>query len=233
MHLIIIRLFSAFHHSLYIFALFGSPRYAPQQQATPTTSGRLSCSHVEIRKLQQENGFLRKQLAPEPSTTDIPPSPSGRITSPTVSSLSRSSPSSYKLFPSPNNASTSLPKIAKPKRDKSQPSLTAIARQFSSPSKPTSFKLIHVPIRHCLSLQQLRSSVCRLHVNTRRILDIHYSDRNLVSFLTHIGYETEIRLQLSKFNITVRCNFDPLDPSIIRDPTLINEPIDRRLQHAR
>ncbi|KAG1455416.1 hypothetical protein G6F46_008151 [Rhizopus delemar] len=148
-------------------------------------------------------------------------------------SLSRSSPSSYKRFPSPNNASTSLPKIAKPKRDKSQPSLTAIARQFSSPSKPTSFKLIHVPIRHCLSLQQLRSSVCRLHVNTRRILDIHYSDRNLVSFLTHIGYETEIRLQLSKFNITVRCNFDPLDPSIIRDPTLINEPIDRRLQHAR
>ncbi|KAG1451727.1 hypothetical protein G6F46_009940 [Rhizopus delemar] len=57
--------------------------------------------------------------------------------------------------------------------------------------------------------------------------------RNLVSFLIHIGYETELRSQLSKFNITVRDDFDPLDPSIIRDPTLVNEPIDRKVHHAR
>ncbi|KAG1048806.1 hypothetical protein G6F43_008829 [Rhizopus delemar] len=56
---------------------------------------------------------------------------------------------------------------------------------------------------------------------------------NLVSFLIHIGYETELRSQLSKFNITVRDDFDPLDPSIIRDPTLVNEPIDRKVHHAR
>ncbi|KAG1053749.1 hypothetical protein G6F43_004190 [Rhizopus delemar] len=58
-------------------------------------------------------------------------------------------------------------------------------------------------------------------------------DRNLVSFLIHIGYETELRLQLSKFNNTVCDDFDPLDPSIIRNPTLINEPIDCKVQHTR
>ncbi|KAG1457647.1 hypothetical protein G6F46_007651 [Rhizopus delemar] len=56
---------------------------------------------------------------------------------------------------------------------------------------------------------------------------------NLVSFLIHIGYETELRLQLSKFNNTVRGDFDHLDPSIIRNPTLINEPIDCKVQHTR
>ncbi|KAG1448861.1 hypothetical protein G6F55_010438 [Rhizopus delemar] len=177
----------------------------------------LAAAHAEIRKLQQENAFLRKQLAPKPSITNIPPSSSGCTISLTV-------PSSLIVPPS---------HIAKPKRDNSQPSLTAIARQFSSPAKPTGFKLIHVPIRHRLPLQQLRSNLRRLHINTRQILDIHYPDRNLVSFLIHIGYETELRLQLSKFNITVRDDFDPLDPSIILDPTLVNEPIDHKVKHAR
>jgi hypothetical protein len=49
----------------------------------------LAAAHAEIHKLQQENFFLWKQLALKPSTTDMPPSPSGRTTSPAVSSLPR------------------------------------------------------------------------------------------------------------------------------------------------
>ncbi|KAG1141345.1 hypothetical protein G6F37_006935 [Rhizopus arrhizus] len=142
--------------------------------------------------------------------------------------------SSYPKPSSPlhNNASTPPPKFSKSKHDNSQSSLTAIARQFSSPAESTGFKLIHVSIRYRLPLQQLRSNLSRLHINTRRILDIHYSDRNLVSFLIHIGYETELRSQLKKFNITVRNDFDPLDPSTIRDPTFVSEPIDCKVQRA-
>ncbi|KAG1319292.1 hypothetical protein G6F62_011913 [Rhizopus arrhizus] len=106
----------------------------------------LATAHTEIRKLQ-ENAFLRKQLAPKPSITDIPPSPSGHTTSPTLSSLPRNHPTPSKRLSSPNNASPPPPKPAKPKRDDSQLSLTTIARQFSSPAKPTSFKLIHVPVQ--------------------------------------------------------------------------------------
>lgn len=55
-------------------------------------------------------------------------------------------------------------------------------------------------------------------------------ERGLVIFLIHIGYETELCSYLSKFNITVRGDFDLLDSSIIRDPTLINEPTDCKIQ---
>ncbi|KAG0758218.1 hypothetical protein G6F57_007514 [Rhizopus arrhizus] len=167
------------------------------------------------------------------SATNIPPSLSGCTISPAVSSPSCNPPIPSKCSSSPNNSSTSLPKIARPECDNSQPSLTAIAGQFFSPAEPTNLKLIHVSARSHLFLQFLRSNLCRLHINTRRILDIHYSDRNLVSFPIHIDYKTELRLQLNKFNITVRDDFYPLDPSIIRDAILVNEPIDCKAQHAR
>ncbi|KAG1131378.1 hypothetical protein G6F42_003304 [Rhizopus arrhizus] len=78
--------------------------------------------------------------------------------------------SSHLNVPSPSNISPPPPRVTKPKRDNSQPRLTAIARQFSSPAEPTGFKPIHVSVRRRFSLQQLRSNPCRLHTDTRRIL---------------------------------------------------------------
>lgn len=75
-----------------------------------------------------------------------------RTTSPAVSSLSRNLPIPCKCFSSPNNASPPPPKAANPKRNNSQPSLSAITRQFSSSVEPTSLKLIHVPVLHRLLL---------------------------------------------------------------------------------
>ncbi|KAG0750421.1 hypothetical protein G6F57_001688 [Rhizopus arrhizus] len=192
----------------------------------------LTTAHAEICKLQQENTFSRKQPAPKPSTIDIPPSLSGRTTSPTVSSLLRNLPILSKRSPLPNSASPPPPRVAKTKRDNSQPRPIEIVWQFSSPAEPTRFKLIHVSIRRCLPLKQLRSNLRRLHINTCQILDVYYSNRNLVSFLIHIDYKTELRSQLSKFNITVCDDFDPSDPSIIRNPILINESIDCKVQRA-
>ncbi|KAG1153032.1 hypothetical protein G6F37_000006 [Rhizopus arrhizus] len=172
-----------------MFTLFRSPRNAPQQQAG------LAAAHAEIRKLQQENAFIQKQIAPKPSTTDVPPSPSRHTTSSIVF------PTPSKRFSSPNNISPPPPKVAKPERNNSQLSLTATARRTNR------LKLIHVPVLYCLPLQQLCSNLCRLHINVYQILDIHYSDRNSASFLIH------------------HCKFNtPVDPSIIRDPTFINEP---------
>ncbi|KAG0932710.1 hypothetical protein G6F57_010204 [Rhizopus arrhizus] len=119
-----------------------------QQIQLPQTD--LATTHTEIRKLQQENAFLRKQLAPKPSTTDIPPCPSGHTTSPTLSSLPRNHPTPSNCPSSPNNASPPPPKPAKPKHDDSQLRLAAIARQFSSSAEPTSFKLIRVSVRRRL-----------------------------------------------------------------------------------
>ncbi|KAG0819571.1 hypothetical protein G6F17_000339 [Rhizopus arrhizus] len=65
------------------------------------------------------------------------------------------------------------------------------------------------------------------------VFQIHYSDRNVVSFLIHTGFEPELRFQLYKHKITIRDDFDPLSPSIIRDPTLLNESIERKTKLAR
>ncbi|KAG0890176.1 hypothetical protein G6F29_002746 [Rhizopus arrhizus] len=58
-------------------------------------------------------------------------------------------------------------------------------------------------------------------------------NRNVVSFLIHTGFEPELRSQLYKHKITIRDDFDPLSPSIIRDPTLLNESIERKTKLAR
>ena len=185
----------------------------------------LATVHAESCKLQQENVSLRKQLALKPPTTNIPLSSSGHTTSPTVSFLLHNPPTLSKR--------PSSPKVAKPKCNTSQPSLAAIARQFSSPAEPTGFKHIHVPVRFPLPLQQLLSNLCRLHINAHRTLDIHYSNRNLASFLIHICYETELRSPLSKFNITVCKGFDFLDASTIHNPMPVNELTSRKVQRVR
>ncbi|KAG1052662.1 hypothetical protein G6F43_005209 [Rhizopus delemar] len=107
----------------------------------------------------------------------------------------------------------------------------SIAKQFSLPT--TGFKFIHLPIQCRLPLNQLRSSLHRLHINTRRILNIQYPDRHVVSFLIHYGYENELREQLRKVHILVRDNFDPLDPENVRDPEFINAPTHRKAEHTR
>jgi hypothetical protein len=190
-----------------------------QQQAD------LATAHAESCKLQQENVSLRKQHALKLLTTDIPLSSSGHTTSPTVSSLPHNPPTLSKR--------PSSPKVAKPKCNTSQPSLAMAARQFSSPAEPTGFKHIHVPVRFPLPLQQLLSNLCRLHINAHRTLDIHYSNRNLDSFLIHIFYETELRSPLSKFNITVCEDFDFLDASTIHNLIPVNELTGRKVQRAR
>ncbi|KAG1040339.1 hypothetical protein G6F43_012302 [Rhizopus delemar] len=164
----------------------------------------LAIANAKIHQLQQENVSLRKQVSSEPTPT------------------ANSSPPSDSTPPHPN-----LPN-PQPKH-----SLAAIARQFSSPTAPSSFTFIHVPIHDCLSIHQLRANIRELHINTRRILDIQYSDRNVARFLIHTGFEPEFHFQLYKHKITIRDDFDPLNPSIIRDPTLLNESIERKTKHAR
>jgi hypothetical protein len=205
----------------------------PSKKHLQQLQADLAAANATIRRLQHENASLKNQLSSKPATTDTPPYPSECTTSSTVPSSPRNHLTPSKRPPSPNTAPPPPPKVSKPKHDISQPSLAAVARQFSSPSEPAAFKFIHVPVRRRLPMQQMRANLRKLHINTRRILDIQYPDRNVASFLIHIDYETELRSQLSKLKISVRDDFDPLDPSTIRDPDLINETIDRKIQHAR
>ncbi|KAG1558246.1 hypothetical protein G6F49_004676 [Rhizopus delemar] len=147
----------------------------------------LAIANAKMHQLQQENASLRKQISSE-------------LTPTTNSSLpSESTPPSSKCPRSPNNdAAPPTTKVSKLPNPKPKHSLAAIARQFSSPTAPSSFTFIRVPIRRCLPIHQLGANLLELHINTHRILDIQYSDRNVVSFLIHTGFEPELRLQLYK-----------------------------------
>ncbi|ORE11154.1 hypothetical protein BCV72DRAFT_253953 [Rhizopus microsporus var. microsporus] len=89
----------------------------------------------------------------------------------------------------------------------------ATARTFSLPSSNQSFKYLYVPVQRRIPINQLRSRLRRLHINSSRILDIHYPDRHFVALLIRNDYESELRSQLNKLTITVCDEYDPLDPA--------------------
>lgn len=58
----------------------------------------------------------------------------------------------------------------------------------------------------------------KLDINNNRILDIHYPDRNVVALLVHNDYADELRSHLQRFKATLKDDFNPCDPKILRGP---------------
>ncbi|CAO3660637.1 hypothetical protein G6F70_003681 [Rhizopus microsporus] len=94
----------------------------------------------------------------------------------------------------------------------------AAARTFTVPSVNHGYKFLYLPLRHHLPIGQLRSRLRQLNINTCRIFNVHYPDRHLVALLIHNDYENELHLQPKKFKIPIQDDYDPLDPSNLRNP---------------
>ncbi|EIE91859.1 hypothetical protein RO3G_16570 [Rhizopus delemar RA 99-880] len=81
----------------------------------------------------------------------------------------------------------------------------------------------------------IRTRLRKLDIKNNRILDIHYPDRHVVALLVHNDYVNELRAQLERFKITIKDNFDPCDPEILRDPKYADlstaEPANYALMH--
>ncbi|CEG78794.1 hypothetical protein RMATCC62417_13346 [Rhizopus microsporus] len=75
-------------------------------------------------------------------------------------------------------------------------------------------KLPHVRV----PIGQIRSCLRKLSTNNNRIIDIHYPDRNIVAFLIHNDYEDELRQQLQRFKVTIKEDFNPCNPQVLRNP---------------
>ncbi|KAG1150757.1 hypothetical protein G6F37_009888 [Rhizopus arrhizus] len=94
----------------------------------------------------------------------------------------------------------------------------AAARLLQSPSTNQGFKYIHLPMKTRVPIGQIRSRLRKLDINNNRIIDIHYPDRNIVALLIHNDYENELRQQLQRFKVTIKEDFNPCDPQVLRDP---------------
>lgn len=98
----------------------------------------------------------------------------------------------------------------------------AAARLLQPPSANQGFQYLYLPTKARVPIGQLRSRLRKLDINNNRILDIHYPDRNVVALLIHNDYEDELRSQLKRFKISLKDDFDPCDPKILRDPKYVD-----------
>ncbi|KAG1137689.1 hypothetical protein G6F37_011048 [Rhizopus arrhizus] len=94
----------------------------------------------------------------------------------------------------------------------------AAARLLQPSSTNQGFKYIYFPTKARVPIGQIRSRLCKLDINNNRIIDIHYPDRNIVALLIHNDYEDELRKQLQCFKVTIKEDFNPCDPQVLRDP---------------
>ncbi|KAG1144860.1 hypothetical protein G6F37_005919 [Rhizopus arrhizus] len=86
------------------------------------------------------------------------------------------------------------------------------------PSTNQGSKYIYLPTKARVPIGQIRSRLRKLGINNNRIIDIHYPDRNIVALLIHNDYEDELRQQLQRFKVTIKEDFNPCDPQVLRDP---------------
>jgi ribosomal protein L37AE/L43A len=94
----------------------------------------------------------------------------------------------------------------------------AAARLLQSPSENQGFQYVYLPTKARVPIGQIRTRLRKLDITNNRILDIHYPDRNVVALLVHNDYVSELRKQLGRFKVTLKDDFDPCDPKVLRDP---------------
>ncbi|KAG1447746.1 hypothetical protein G6F55_010966 [Rhizopus delemar] len=94
----------------------------------------------------------------------------------------------------------------------------AAARLLQPPSTNQGFKYICLPTKARVPIGQIRSRLRKVDINNNRIIDIHYPNRNIVALLIHNDYEDELRQQLQRFKVTIKEDFNPCDPQVLRDP---------------
>ncbi|ORE06240.1 hypothetical protein BCV72DRAFT_256428 [Rhizopus microsporus var. microsporus] len=175
----------------------------------------LSAAKAEIARLQQQSVSLHERLAQVFLATELPATKPSAPTRPPQSPWQRQL--SQKRPSLPDSELSPPTKIARPAATKPLPSQAAAARTFSPPSANQNFKYLYVPAQHPIPISQLRSQLRRLQINSSRVLDIHYPDHHLVVLLIHNDYESDLCSQPNKFTITVRNEYDPLDPANLRD----------------
>jgi hypothetical protein len=86
----------------------------------------------------------------------------------------------------------------------------AATRLFSRPSNNQGFKYIYLHTRARIPIRQVRQRLCRMGINTNRILDIHYPTRNVVTMLVHLDFVDTFQQQLKRCGVVPILDFNPL-----------------------
>ncbi|KAI7846666.1 hypothetical protein BDC45DRAFT_542668 [Circinella umbellata] len=77
-----------------------------------------------------------------------------------------------------------------------------------------------------------RKNLRELGIDNSRILDIHYPDTNVVGFLIHNDYATELLDLMKQHNLEPNTKFDPHNPQYLRDKKYLDMSHDEQIIQA-
>ncbi|KAG0763416.1 hypothetical protein G6F57_003087 [Rhizopus arrhizus] len=177
----------------------------------------LASARTEIERLRVQTAHLQEQLNQQNNTSkptnplnpsDFPPLQN------TTTTLLHSTP-----WHQPEKLQQIKDQLTAQQQQRRLQRQEAAARLLQPPSTNQGFKYIYLPTKARVPIGQIRSRLRKLDIDNNRIIDIHYPDRNIVALLIHNDYEDELRQQLQRFKVTIKEDFNPCDPQVLRDHT--------------
>jgi hypothetical protein len=150
--------------------------------------------------------------------------PSNEIDTHDVEVQTAATPPEQDVIVDPSSSTSTKPtasyaaKLKAPRSNKpTARELARIARTFAPPSNNQGFQYIYVPTNKRCPIKIMRTRLARLGLERRRIIDVHYPDQNVVAILVHNDYAAEALQCLKKAKVSP-IQFDPLHPSVLRNP---------------
>ncbi|KAG1546448.1 hypothetical protein G6F49_010495 [Rhizopus delemar] len=176
----------------------------------------LEAARSEIEQLRTTTIQLQNQFNHERLTSNQPTPP---VITNTQSSFDIPEPTpTASPWRNPDQVRRLKESLMQQRQQRRQQRQEAAARILQPPSENQGFKYIYLPTKARVPIGQLRSRLRKLDINNNRILDIHYPDRNVVALLVHNDYTDELRSHLQRFKVTLKDDFNPCDPKLLRDP---------------
>jgi hypothetical protein len=179
-------------------------------------TNELAAARSEIEQLRTTTVQLQNQLNQVHPTTNQPTS---TLTANVQSSLDFPELTAVSTpWRNPEQVSRLKESLLQKQQQRRQQRQEAAARFLQPLSENQGFQYLYLPTKARVPVGQLRPRLRKLDINNNRILDIHYPDRNVVALLVHNDYADELRFHLRKFKVTLKDDFDPCNPMILRDP---------------
>ena len=98
--------------------------------------------------------------------------------------------------------------------------IVAAARHLSEVPTNQGYQFLYIPTKHRMTISNLRNILRTLRIENSRVLDIHFPDHKTAALLVHNDFASVIVNRLIKFGVNIKDNFNPLDPTLLKDPKL-------------
>lgn len=192
----------------------------------------LNQANSRVTELEKENNRLRAQIDnPTPNGT------AASIYAHEYNHTSNQNTSTQRSTTSTNP--WSQPDRVRKLRQRSQPSAATIkrrqqaaARCFQPLSETHGFAYTYFFSKVRFRTGAIRAKLRKFGVDNSRVLDIHYPDHQVVALLTHNDYVDELKDAMAAQNILPKDQFNPCDPTRLRDPKYKDDDEHKRKETA-